>query len=960
MKSLNLRSVFLVFLVFTAIHLPSARAQFFTAGQDPASVVWSQIRTENFQVIFPEEFLSQARYVADILEFAYTHGGNTLGHRPRRIPVILHNRTVIPNGFVSWAPRRIEIYNNPSQANDAHDWFESIAIHEFRHVVQIDKLNQGITRILNILLGEQATGIVLGLYVPLWFLEGDAVATETSLTYSGRGRLPRFEQGLRAQVLQKGAYSFDKAVFGSYRDHVPNHYELGYQLVASARAQYGAQVWDGVITNVARRPYSITPFSSGLKKQSGAGKVDHYRQTFSYLDSAWTHQRQQHQYTSFAQINSQQKLFTSYRHLSFVDEQTLVALKTSLADIPQVVSIDVEGNERLLFYPGFYNAYAFSAAAGLITWSEVRRDPRWEHRSWSEIFVYDMSSGQRKRITRQSRYFSPSLSSDGRRIVAAEVTELNEYNLVILDAQNGEVIQRLSAAGNSFLMTPSWHGDGKQIIAITLDEQGKSIVAIDPASETFTTLWGPSHVEISRPVYQGDQVIFNAAFNGIDNIYRLDPGNGSISMIISSEFGAVDAAFSPGGQHVVWSDYNAMGYQIALADASIVDQALELDLVEDHSVKFYQVLAAQEPATATVAEIPRNDFEPEPYYRLGNLFHLHSWGPFALDVNNVEANPGASLFLQNHLSTSFASLGYEYDVNDETGRYYLNYSYHGWYPVVDLQAETSLRTAYYSENQRLIPFPYRDNRMLLGLSVPLAFRHQEYGYGVIPFLRTGIIQTKPVEGSPRRLRDNNMWNMEYRLVAYRQRFSVRRDMRPRWGQTLDVNYRHTPFGGGDMGYVFASRIIGLFPGLMNHHSLMVSAAFQKRERGQGNEPKIYYSFPNLINFPRGISGQAHEQLISFSADYALPLFYPDWSLPPFLYLQRVSMNLFTDYALAEQMVTAGNNLSLQTRNFHTMGFDITGNMHLFRFFNPISAGGRFILRPATGQVQMQLIWGIRF
>jgi hypothetical protein len=936
-------------------------SQFFSWGQDPASVRWSQIETENFQVIFPEEYHEHGAYIADVLEYANKHASNTLGHQPRKISVIIHNRTVVPNGFVSWAPRRLEMFTNPPQSNDNHDWLERLAVHEYRHVVQVDKLHQGLTRMLAVLLGEQATGIVLGLYVPLWFLEGDAVAVETALTFGGRGRLPVFEQGLRAQVLERGTYSFDKAVFGSYRDHVPNHYELGYQLVASARVLNHAMVWDPVINNVARRPYSITPFSGELKRQTGRGKVDHYHHTFSYLDSAWTAQRESHDYTGFRQVNASHDLFTSYRHLAFLDEETLMAYKTGLGDIPRVVAVGLDGTERVLFSPGLVNAYAFSAGGGIIAWSEVRTDPRWELRSWSEIFTYDIATGRRQKVTRGTRYFAPAVSRDGSRIAVVSVSKLNEYGIVVLDVQSGAVLQELSTPENDFLMTPAWHPDGNTLAAIAVNEAGKRIVLIDLPSASFSDIFPAGHVEISRPAFIGNDIYFNGAYSGIDNVYRLNFRTGRVEKIISSEFGGIDAAFSPDGSKVAWSDYSSRGYAIALATTDAL-QTMPLEAVENHSVAFHETLAAQETSVITHSNIPRMDRDVKPYSRLANLFHLHSWGPFALDVNNMEAVPGASLFFQNKLSTSFATLGYEYDLNEETGKYFVNYSYQGWYPVVDLQAETGERISYYrDQEQQLIALPWRENSLRLGLTVPLTFRRNNYFYGLMPTIRTGIIQARTVAGSPDALQNNDIWNMQYRLLAYRQVFSVRRDMRPRWGQILDVNYRHTPFGGADMGYVVSARATGFFPGLVRHHSLRLGAGYQKHQRGPRLTNRINYTFPNFIPYPRGIRAQFHEDLLSISADYAFPLFYPDWSLPPILYLQRLSMNLFADYAWGERWETPENGESVRVgETFNTFGVDVTGNMHLLRFLAPITLGGRIAFEPATGNFTYQLIYGISF
>jgi len=119
--------------------------------------------------------------------------------------------------MVLWAPKRMEIFTCPPQDTYAENWLQQLAIHEYRHVVQIDKLNQGMTKVLTYVFGEQATGAILGLFIPLWLVEGDAVCTETALSNSGRGRLPSFEMKLRAQTLTKINLNYDKAVFGSYK-----------------------------------------------------------------------------------------------------------------------------------------------------------------------------------------------------------------------------------------------------------------------------------------------------------------------------------------------------------------------------------------------------------------------------------------------------------------------------------------------------------------------------------------------------------------------------------------------------------------------------------------------------------------------------------------------------------------------------------------------------------------------
>ncbi len=937
-----------------------ACAQYYVRGQDPSGIRWQQIETGHFRIIFPEDYAGRAHYVADILEYSYVPVSASLGHQPRKVPVILHNQTVVPNGFVSWAPARLEMFSNPPPGNDTHGWLERLAVHELRHVVQIDKLNQGVTGFFSRVFGEHATGVSLGLFMPLWLLEGDAVAVETALTHGGRGRQPSFEQGLRAQVLEKEVYPYDKAMLGSLKDHVPSHYELGYQLVASARAAYGADIWDKVITNIARRPYTLLTMSNGLRKHAGLSIDEHYDNTFQMLDSAWTAQAESHEYTPCQPVNRSKKLYTHYRPMAFLNDTTLVTLKTGMGDIPRVISLGLDGNEEVLFTPGFYNSEVFSRGGDIIAWSEIRVDPRWEHRSWSEIHTYDIATGIKRRVTRATRFFSPAVSPDGKKIAVTEVTARDEYSLVVIDAVTGETVYKYFTPRNAYLMHPQWHPGGNHLIVIAQDGSGKRLLSVEPEKEIVSTLFYSGHTDISRPRYlRPGKIVFNGAFSGVDNVYILDEAGGTVGRLISSRFGAADALFHEDGDLLVWSDYTAMGYR-AVHHQGPWPEARPLEEVEDHSVAFYRTLADQEGVIVAERNIARHHHAVFDYKKGRHLFNFHSWGPFTINVDNMEASPGLSFFSQNALSTSVAAVGYAWDVNERLGEYYVNYSYAGRYPVLDIVAESGQRRSYYREQDdpdELKPFLWRESSLKLGISIPLRYRRGPLFFGITPSVRLGITRAGTVRDAPGFFVPHNVAPTEYRVLAYRQKRSVLRDIRPRWAQAIDLQYRHTPFAGSDMGSVFAGRITGLFPGIARHHSLRLSAAYQEHDRGEHKTGTIRYTFPTLINYPRGITGRVDERTYSFSADYAFPLAYPEWTIAPVIYLKRLHLNMFADYARATRRVTPEEGRPyLKEEDLFSAGVDLVGKVHFLRFFAPVDMGVRAIYLPDEGDMLFRLLF----
>ena len=76
-------------------------------------------------------------------------------------------------------------------------------------------------------------------------MEGDAVLAESLLSGSGRGRTPAFQKQMKAIVINgKKMFSYDKMLFGSFRDFTPDHYQFGYQIAAWSSLKYGHSIWN--------------------------------------------------------------------------------------------------------------------------------------------------------------------------------------------------------------------------------------------------------------------------------------------------------------------------------------------------------------------------------------------------------------------------------------------------------------------------------------------------------------------------------------------------------------------------------------------------------------------------------------------------------------------------------------------------------------------------------------------
>jgi hypothetical protein len=793
--------------------------------------------------------------------------------------------------------------------------------------------------------GQQATALILGLFVPWWFIEGDAVVQETAMSLSGRGRSPWFEEGLRAQFLDKGIYSYDKAYNGSFKDYVPNWYELGYLLVGYTRLQHGMDAWSPVMERVGKYPFMVVPFSTALHKQTGKGKSRLYNEITDSLKIFWKRQAMQITYTPFVRISHLPgKDHTSYDEPVFLTDSLMVVDKVSIDDVNRYILIDYKGNEKALVTPGLGMLDdALSASNGLICWAERNPDPRWALNDCGVLNIYEVSSGKQRQLTHHTRFLAPILSGDGTRILAVEVTPEGKNSLAIVSSKTGEVLNRLTSPENYFYTQPNWSNDDKLIVSTVVGKNGKSLVIADPGTGRMRNIIPFGYKDIGEPVFYGRYILYRGSYSGIDNIYAADTSSGEIFQVTSTRFGASGPVISPEGDKLIYSNYTAMGNELVWTN---LDPSTwkPLSLVEDHSLRLYEPLAKQMNYVFDEDSVPTVKY-PSKHYRKGlNLFDFHSWAPISMDINNMNFSPGVTLLSQNLLSTSFTTLGYSYDLNEKTGKYYLDYRYEGFYPVINLQTDYGLRKGSHTDSTgNVTNFKYHELNIAGGLSVPLNWYARSWFVGFQPYAGYAYKYLQMEPGVELKFTQDRFNLLVYRLVFYAQLKQSYRDLIPKWGQTLEINFSNTPFDGDSINSIFASELTLYFPGLFRHQGFRVYGGYQDRVDHN-------YNYSGIINLPRGYSGIYANRIFSGSVSYEFPVFYPDWHIGPIIYFKRLKGAVFYDQAWIYD--TEPN------QSYNSTGLDLTFDFNLFRHFAPLEAGLRSIYFPETGRFGFEFLYSL--
>jgi len=952
-----------LFLIFFLITNYLAVAQYYVLGDDPGGIHWKQIITANFQIIYPSSFEIKAQRMASILDRSYLFAGNTLHHHPAKISVILHTNTVRSNGFVAWAPARIELFTTPFQDIYAQDWLEQLAIHEFRHVVQIDKIDSELPAILRIILGEQAAALAIGFYLPFWFLEGDAVATETALSHTGRGRVPSFEMELKAQSIEKGLYSYDKAYLGSYRDYVPDYYQLGYQMVAGVRSKYGSESWSKVLSQVAHKPLSLNPFSFAIKQVTGTNLTTTYDTIFNSLKKSWVAKDNASDKTEFKIITKPEQGYASYQYTYPLNDSTYFAVKYSMDNLTRFVLISSKGEEKIIFTPGSLFEESITCGNGKVLWIESKPDVRWTHREFSLLRNLNLSNGAIYEHKYSEKIYAPCLSVDGKHLAAVKVDQNNRCSIVLLTPESGKIEKETTLAKDLFILTPSWSDDNTGLIAVVLGKEGKSLAKIDPYTGFVDLLMPSTYNELRRPVKRGNWVYFTGSIEGVDDVYALNLDSRKIYRITKSRFGVRDVQPTCDGKNLIYSNYTSDGYKM-VKNQLVPFNYSAMDSVKSFNYILADKLNAQEKGVIDFSVNDTATYQSKTYSKLSHLFNFHSWAPVHIDLANDQITPGLSLMSQNKLSTAITQLGYDYSAISKTGKWVAEFDYTGFFPVFKLKGDYGREKSQYfeinttrnlvshvvSKDTQMVSFSYKILNINGIVNTPLNLSHGTWNRLLQPEFQIGYTQVWQDRLSP--FSNGNYILLTSRLYAYNTMQLSLRDLQPAIGQIIDLNYHSSPTEKGNSYPIWTAEETLYFPGLVRHQGLRIYSGYQHKQSA-GNSSTDY------IFYPRGYLNLQNSRLFCLKSDYILPVFYPDWSLGRLTYLKRISLRIFYDQAWATVPVNNQINNSYRVA-FGSAGAEWTADCNFLRLYVPVKIGARTSYLISQRKIISELLLSVNF
>jgi len=873
-------------------------------AQNPPGIDWREIRSPHFRVLFPHDLESDANRAANELETFYGPMSGSFGVHPKPATVIFDNQgpTGSVGGYVTLWPFRAVWYTPPSQGTiGTNRWLTLMSAHEGRHLIQFRALNRGFTRAATALFGDNGLSFMETWGIPRWWLEGDAAVAETAFTGGGQQRLPGASLLMRANMLSGRRFSYMKAVHGSYRDAVPDAYSLGALMISRVNHSGGTEAWNRILRDWTRQSWNPFALSRAMHKETGRGVSATYADVISETNELWTAKADAVPHTKARVLNRASKsVWTSYSFPVYDSDGAVLAQKAGMNDYPlALIRLHSDGSEETVFHYAPSGVARLSVAAGKIVWQENIPDPRWQ-RGWTRIILRDLQTGHIRQFARGGRVESPTLSPDGSRIAAVEFTAASICSLVILDAVTGQE-QRFPAGQGEYLFAPAWSADGRTLAIVRQTATGtKALSLLHLPSGAFDELIAPSHEDLSYPVFAGDYVLYNSSFNGIDNIYAVHTATKARFQVTSARLAALYPAVTADGRKLLYSECGALGLDVAEMDLQ-PSAWLPIEAVQSADIHYHETNAHD-----YTTEVPATLFPSRPYHRVAHLIDVHSWG-----VTSPPPHLGFGIHSTDKMGLLDFTAGMQYDWNERTTGYDLSGSFSGLYPILDFGLS---RTA------REVRFPTYKSKW--------AERAARVGFHIPWNLSRGLYSTWLVAGGnieTRRIGAGSLLPLDYWVSFDRYRQLAARDLGPTWGQSLFLSYQHTPWNSDYHGDLISAIASVYVPSPVRNHAIRVEVGNERRDPGN-------YYFSSQMIFPRGYDSVVSRSFWKGSANYSLPVAYPEFALKEVAYLKRVTANFFYDYGQSAELL------------YRSAGAEAIFEFHALAILTPLRIGVRYSYR----------------
>ena len=946
-------------------------AQYYSWGVDPPSFRWRQMKSEKYRVVYPDTATNVAQRMMHYLDAVESDIAYGYRHPQMSIPFVVHPSNFMSNGLVMWMPRRVEFLSTPSIDGYSMPWVKQLIAHEYRHAVQYNNLNRGVVKALSYVIGQQSSTIGL-LFMPLWMMEGDAVMSETQMSTFGRGLQPSFTLAYRAYGNVAGEFkNIDKWFCGSFKDYIPNHYNLGYLMCRHGYNRFGRIMGDDVAELTSRRPYMVVSTSWVLNKLYGVSQSKLFYDTFNRLYYHWQPLDDVTQTTEPIPV-AEPCSYTTYAHPVAIGDGKVLVLKEDFDHPSALYEVDVEsGQERRVAYTGLVSSRPKLSTTGRLWWTEYRQSALFAEKVHSQLSLMDVKSGRIRSFHKYRNVLYPT-PLEGDCMAWVEYTPDGRYTIYTNDMEGR---RRRAVPYGSEIHGMAWDDVTRAIYVIVTDDDGMYIARVD--EEGLTPVTRAAYTTLSDLSASKGKLYFGSIASGCDELHSLDLASGKQTRLSTSKYGS----FQPSPldeDRVVAVSYDKRGYMPvtqSVNDAQVVAYSKtprQIMLPEGKRWGVVNLDTVRFDAVVKDSVVKRTP--PRRFNRFLHAFNIHSWAPASYDPyaiveeSSIAFNLGATIMSQNILSTLEGFLTWGWNPSEGS-------VYKGMLTYNGLGVNMWVRATYGGNQQiyRVVAYDKEKGELEYSPDVALG-KYYSLGAGAtLPLLLARGYHT-------RQLVLSTSWNFSNGMVANVDEIEINdykvsnirtigysegvhqlsvgigfqdmvrkshRDFLPPWGVVASGSYTLNPTT-DNMGHLMVLYGKLYTPGFAPHHSLSLAASYQTSLGGFHSDLVLsLMSFKSTRLLPRGYSAYEiqNDNYVATSLNYQLPVWYPDGGWRGVIFFKRLRLNVGADYASFKMpgLIKDEGLFVKQREHIASVGLDLGVDFNLFTMPDAATISATFSL-----------------
>jgi len=506
--------------------------------------------------------------------------------------------------------------------------------------------------------------------------------------------------------------------------------------------------------------------------------------------------------------------------------------------------------------------------------------------------LLDVKTGRERRLTHQTKYFSPAFSDDGQTIVTVEEATSGKSELHLISAVDGRLIAVVPNKNKLYYTFPKFYGN-EGLIAAVRDTKGQmSLALINIKTGDAKYLLPFSHQPIAFPAVKNDTVYFSATSGINDQLFKLSIIDGKLYEYGNDKYPGPASKYQVtiSDNKIAFSRFSAAGYYLQQVDKTKIEWKPVAGAKLPGALPDFAISALRrDSSTDILASIKTEDLQVTKYPKLYHPFNFHSLIP-----NFSDPNYQLSLSGENVLNTLQTDISFNYNRDEGYKQFGFDAIYGALFPYITAGVDyTADRKGFYKGGNIF----WNETQVHAGLQVPLNLSSGK-NLTNLQFGSSMVYSNTSFQQAYRSLFSDRSYVYSSNFISFSNSVQqARKNIYPMFAQSVTLSYKSAITGLTANQFLASGALY--FPGLVTNHSFVISAAHQQKNKNN------VISFSNNFPFSRGYEAENLHDMNKIGASYHFPIAYPDWGLANTFYVLRIRGDAFYDYTRATDFFTNG-------------------------------------------------------